>query len=171
MNIEHAYNLFLDDIREPVIVGNYMLPVDLRPLYRKQEWVIVRNYHEFTMHIRRMHVQHNILPDLISFDHDLADEHYKSDRLDEWSEKTGYDCAKWLCDYCHEHELPLPQYLIHSMNPAGSARIIKYLEHYKMRSQRYSDMVRGARVAVKTGWLTPEAACIVYRVEMKDLEN
>lgn len=74
------------------------------------------------------------LPDFISFDHDLADEHYE-DILDfgianyeSYTEKTGYECAKWLVDYCIDHKIPLPEYAVHSDNPVGSANIISYLK-------------------------------------------
>jgi hypothetical protein len=46
-------------------------------------------------------------------------------------EKTGYDCAKWLVEYCIEKDLDLPTYYIHSMNPAGGNNIKKFLDRYK----------------------------------------
>jgi hypothetical protein len=65
--------------------------------------------------------------DIVSFDHDLADEHYKNQDFnyeDEKSEKTGYHCAKWLIDYCLDNEKELPKRIIvHSMNPYGSRNI------------------------------------------------
>ena len=45
-----------------------------------------------------------------------------------FKEKTGYDCAKWLCDYCVENKLPLPEYFIHSMNPVGRENILSTLK-------------------------------------------
>ena len=41
------YNLFLDDIRHPSQVANYILPIEAREQYLKEDWVIVRNYEEF----------------------------------------------------------------------------------------------------------------------------
>lgn len=131
------YNLFLDDIRMPADAGNYMYPVEVRPLYRLKEWVIARNYKQFVECI-----QTNGLPELVSFDHDLADEHYglisKTDHLtweeyhlSEDREYTGLDCAKWMVDYCIENNQKLPQYLCHSMNPTGRENILIYLRNFE----------------------------------------
>lgn len=123
------YNLFLDDVRQPSEPGNYMSPVNLRSLYQEQEWVTVRNYNDFVKYITE-----NGLPDLVSFDHDLADIHYDPTTCKEsfeYTEETGYDCAKWLVMYCDDNGLPLPKYLCHSMNPIGKENIISYLDSYK----------------------------------------
>jgi hypothetical protein len=42
-------------------------------------------------------------------------------------EKTGYDCAKWLVEYCVEHGLKFPEYVVHSMNPVGKENILSYV--------------------------------------------
>ncbi len=120
-------NLFLDDFRMPSDAFNYMY----NPEYLKLEWDIVRNYDEFVAYIEK-----NGMPDLISFDHDLADEHYtppeywesyeKSKQYQEsqnYKEKTGFDCAKWIVDYCMDNNVGLPKIYIHSMNPVGSDNI------------------------------------------------
>ncbi len=123
------YNLFLDDIRQPWEAGNYMLPVDVRKFYRLYDWVIVRNYKEFVETITEKG-----LPDLVSFDHDLADIHYDPTTWTEsfsYEEETGYDCAKWMVNYCMENHLPMPNYLVHSMNPTGAENILRYLNNYK----------------------------------------
>lgn len=126
-----SYNLFLDDVREPYEVGNYMNPVELRSLYRLKHWIIVRNYSQFTRYIQRKG-----MPELISFDHDLADEHYRPSMFNPdghysnyytdgtFKEKTGYDCAKWLIEYARENKLQLPQIFCHSMNPVGKENIL-----------------------------------------------
>ena len=72
------YNLFLDDERMPYQVGNYIYPVEIKPLYRLETWEIVRNYEEFVKII-----EGRGLPSLISFDHDLADIHYDSNTYKE----------------------------------------------------------------------------------------
>jgi hypothetical protein len=38
-------------------------------------------------------------------------------------EKTGFDCAKWLVEYCLDNKLQLPLYNIQSANPVGKANI------------------------------------------------
>lgn len=124
--INMGYNLFLDDIREPVVVSKYMFPIELREMYKSEGWYIARNYTEFVEFIT-----HHGLPTKISFDHDLADEHYISDNVTEYKEKTGYDCAKWLVDYCLTNKLSLPDYYCHSMNPVGVENILSILNRYK----------------------------------------
>jgi hypothetical protein len=117
-----SYNLFLDDFREPEDVFGYTN----NQLYLIG-WVIVRNYDEFVKTI----IEKGI-PDMISFDHDLADEHYESHQeYDQYTEKTGYHCAKWLIYYCIDNNKKLPtEILIHSMNTVGSLNIKSLFESY-----------------------------------------
>ena len=117
------YNLFLDDFRNPKDVYNYLR----QPIYISVDWEIVRNYDEFVKII-----QEKGIPNTISFDHDLADEHYMQ-RLeyDQYIEKTGYHCAKWLIYYCIDNKKELPTtILIHSMNFAGSQNIQSLFDSY-----------------------------------------
>lgn len=134
------YNLFLDDYRDPTDCVGYVHPMGIRPdLYTNNKWVIVKNYDEFVECITKYG-----LPTLISFDHDLADEHYTPEEY--WSdydaskkyqesltykEKTGLDCAKWLVDYCMNNKQELPKYEAHSMNPVGRDNIISLLNNFK----------------------------------------
>ena len=75
--------LFLDDIRNPSDVGNY-IRASLAELFSKENWIIVRNYKEFCNYIEKKGV-----PNVVSFDHDLADEHYRDSMYnpDEHSKK------------------------------------------------------------------------------------
>jgi len=126
--------LFLDDMRVPFDCISYMKP-NVRHIYEDEKWDVVRTYDDFVGY-----VEHFGLPDLISFDHDLADEHYSpamydgnnqyNQLYDSFKEKTGYDCAKWLCEYCSENKLPLPMYVVHSMNPTGKENILSVLDNY-----------------------------------------
>jgi len=109
------YKLFLDDIRTPLGVSLF----SSNPLYKHDNWVIVRTYNEFVKIITERG-----LPLLVSFDHDLAD-------FNNNIEKTGYDCAKWLVNYCIDNNLDLPDYLVHSWNNVGSKNITSYIENYK----------------------------------------
>lgn len=140
-----SYYLFLDDERKPGDVTWVTLPSAV--------YQVVRSYGEFVAHIEA----HGI-PAYVTFDHDLADAHYtamlKEAQIeqdtkfkfwmpgdDEYSglnitvdygpEKTGYDCAKWLADYCADNGHKFPNYAVHSMNPVGSARIKNYIENAK----------------------------------------
>lgn len=115
-----SYNLFLDDEREPNKFLN-----DIRA------WVVVRNYSQFVEVITR-----NGLPNFISFDHDLADEHYvQSVDYSRFKEKTGYDCARWLIEYCMRTAQPLPDWQVHSMNPVGRININQTLSAHREREK------------------------------------
>ena len=85
---------------------------DLRPTPFGFERVY--DYEGFTEFISR-----NGLPDFISFDHDLG-----------W-EKTGYDCAKWLVEFCLDKNLILPEFQVHSQNPVGKENIEALLNNFK----------------------------------------
>lgn len=134
-----GYKLFLDDKRNPVHCVTYMhLRIGRKnPIYLENEWVICRNYKSFTTTIETMG-----LPDFISFDHDLADQHYRSylesGEIDysSFTEKTGYDCAKWLVNYCLDHKTQLPEYAVHSDNIVGAENIMSYLKNAKKWTKR-----------------------------------
>lgn len=129
-------NLFLDDIRQP---RDACYLVTNPRIYWDEEWIVVVNYDEFCNWIRL-----NGVPDVISFDHDLADFHYeyKPEDYENMSEdemnlkfgsmeKTGLDCAKWLVEYCLDNGVNLPEYYVHSANPTGKENIQKYLDNAK----------------------------------------
>ena len=129
MNKVKPYNLFLDDIRYPSDVLTYMPKCQY---YVDREWVIVRNYDEFINTILEKGVSQ-----AVSFDHDLADSHYGLDDsvwncdYDQFKEKTGYHCAKWLIDYCVDNNKDLPiAVFIHSMNPVGAQNIKSLFDTY-----------------------------------------
>lgn len=84
---------------------------DLRPL--PDGFIGVRSYAEFVGYITKYG-----LPDFISFDHDLG------------LEESGFDCAKWLVDYCLDHQQKLPDFVVHSQNPVGKENIIGLLENF-----------------------------------------
>jgi len=129
MKEQKHYHLFLDDERMPKDVKWIELP--------SVNWVIVRNYKQFVETIERDGIPHTI-----SFDHDLADEHYQeysvahdkrmlsygTIRYDKLAEKTGYDCAKWLAQYCVDNNVPIPLYYLHTLNGIGRQNIFSILE-------------------------------------------
>jgi hypothetical protein len=129
MTKERTYNLFLDDMREPSDAFSYTQD----PAYVDKEWVVVRNYVEFVQEISERYLK-NELPELISFDHDLADEHYQdmsNPDYNQFGERTGFHCARWLIDFCIDTDTMLPKYLIHSMNPVGKINIKSLLDSYE----------------------------------------
>lgn len=73
----------------------------------------VYDYNEFCNFIVK-----NGVPDLISFDHDLGEG------------KTGYDCAKFLVEYCLDHRIEKINFRVHSQNPVGKENIEHLLNNY-----------------------------------------
>jgi len=116
------YRLFLDDERVPYSPNGELMDAynyTKNGNYINYDWIVVRTYAEFVSHIEK-----NGMPLLISFDHDLAD-------FNGSYEKTGYDCVKWLCDYCIENSYKLPNCLYHTQNLIGQMNMKKYIENYK----------------------------------------
>ena len=109
--------LYLDDVRVPKTEG----------------WEIVRSYKEFVEWIEK-----NGLPNEISIDHDLSD-NKPTDNSNlvvdsDWTkEKTGYDAAKFVCEYCWTNGLPIPTWNVHSANPVGRDNIIQILKSYEKK--------------------------------------
>lgn len=123
------YYIFLDDERKP---NN----VTWQPIRRDHNYNIVRTFYEMCNMIQSI----GYPPEYITFDHDLADQHYghglNDDQIpyDRYTEKTGYDAAKWLVDYCIDNGFKFPDYDVHSMNPVGSNNIIQYIENAKAKA-------------------------------------
>jgi len=122
--------LWLDDIRNPFI-GDWLLQYSPDYYYREhfaQQVVWVKNYKDFCKWITE-----NGLPEIICFDHDLADRYYDNQTQSEhtiWHEKTGMDCAHWLVNYCIDNDVDLPQWKIQSANEVGKENIDKLLKNY-----------------------------------------
>jgi len=125
MKIKMEYKkLYLDDIRTP----------------KSEGWDIVRSYQEFVDWITE-----NGVPDEVSFDHDLSREHTKyffdngghdnppNPQDTEFTEKTGYDAAKWLCEYCWTNGIPLPTWNVHSANPVGRDNIKQLINNFEKK--------------------------------------
>lgn len=74
----------------------------------------VYDYDEFVSFILT-----NGMPDFISFDHDLG------------LGKTGFDCAKWLVEYCLDNQVSLPEFFVHSQNPVGKENIEGLLNNFR----------------------------------------
>lgn len=88
---------------------------DLRPI--PEGYIGIRSYKEFVTYITDKG-----LPDFISFDHDLG------------LEESGYDCAKWLVNYCLDYGSRLPQFHVHSQNPVGKINILSLLNNFKNKN-------------------------------------
>lgn len=130
------YYLFLDDERKIYDVKWAQLPYD------DTEWLTAKSYGQFVDIVMDLG-----LPEFVSFDHDLADYHYKIGSMENEAsnygglrkdfnygrEKTGYDAAKWLVDYCVSHKLKFPKYIVHSLNEVAGKRIDDYIIVNKKR--------------------------------------
>lgn len=112
-----SYNLFLDDERHPVNNFDYVTSkrVSFGELYKTEKWIVVRNFKQFTETINNRG-----LPDRISFDHDLGED------------KSGYDCCKWLSDYCLDNHLYLyTKCCYHTANIVGMERMEGFINNIK----------------------------------------
>ena len=83
------------------------------PIGREVKVVWVKNIIDF-----KTWIQKNGLPDAICFDYDLKDS------------STGFDCAKWLVEYCQFNKLLPPLWSSQSTNPDGKVRINRLLKNY-----------------------------------------
>lgn len=104
--------LWLDDYRDPYDKKTDWMVYS--PIGRKVDVIWVMSYQEFIDHI----MIHG-LPDGICFDHDLGS-----------TELSGYDCAKWLVNYCLDNNKKIPPYGIQSSNPVGRENIDKLLKSF-----------------------------------------
>lgn len=112
--------IYLDDVRTPI----------------DPSWVIVRSYEEFVSTVQRIGLK-NI--EVISLDHDLGpsamrewhNNVYVNYELnyDNITEKTGYDCAKWLVEQWLNGE-PVVEVVVHSANAVGAGNIMGYINNY-----------------------------------------
>jgi len=116
--------LWLDDIRDPN-TDNWL---EFSPISKPYDVIWVKKYREFISWI-----EENGLPDAICFDHDLSDIHINKST---YKEKTGYDCAKWVVDYCIDNDKELPLYNIQSANPVGKANIDGYFQSFLKNRKR-----------------------------------
>lgn len=131
--------LWLDDYRDPFLEREWLR---YSPIPAPFEVIWVKSYNEFVEWI-----EENGLPDGICFDHDLDDEHYHPDmyvspesynqHYGTFKEKTGYEAAKWLVDYCLDTNSDLPKFNVHSFNPVGKENIRGLLINYnKIRNEK-----------------------------------
>ena len=115
------YYIYLDDVRTPV----------------DPKWTVVRSYDEFVAKVTDIGL-FNIY--LISLDHDLGDSamkewhtnvyhNYKLD-YNNITEKTGYDCAKWLVEQWLDGQ-PVVDVYTHSANAIGSVNIMGIINNYR----------------------------------------
>jgi hypothetical protein len=120
--------LYLDDERTPIS----------EPPTGYEPWVVVRNYNDF-----KAWIDLNGMPDYVSLDHDLAEEHmqdyYKYQfngiaaiNYNDFKEKTGMDCARYMIEFAMNNKVSLPRLVgVHSHNPMGAVNIQSLVNSYK----------------------------------------
>jgi hypothetical protein len=133
MKINKRLRLYLDDIRTP----------------KDSEWIVARNYDEFTAKIK-LHGLGSF--EVISLDHDLGEgamvEYYtnvKNNYMMDYNninERTGMDCCRYLVSESMNEQIPLPQIYIHSANPIGSGNMMGYINNYLMNCRLPQTCVR-----------------------------
>ena len=79
----------------------------------------VYDYDEFVNFINK-----NGVPEFISFDHDLGEG------------KTGFDCAKFLVEFCLDNGVSDINFQVHSQNPVGKENIEKLLANFNRLKNR-----------------------------------
>jgi hypothetical protein len=135
MNTKTNRLLWLDDIRDPsdTTWQNWLIENHVTPSDFKITWV--KNADDFVKYITE-----NGIPEFVCFDHDLGrdvvDEKVangmsrRQAQIQRRETVDGYDCAKWLVDYCVDNDEALPTYLIQSANPVGVVNINTYLQNF-----------------------------------------
>jgi ASC-1-like (ASCH) protein len=139
------YNLFLDDVRKPEHAYIYPkrngagLIIETQSLKHvsnvdNDNWIVVRNYDDFVKTI-----EEKGLPDVVSFDHDLHEEHIKhyysvteKTGIVEYGNlkiKTGKHCAEYFVQkYKELCPTYIPHVYVHSANQWGAQEIRKVLK-------------------------------------------
>lgn len=104
--------IFLDDFRKP------------EQCFDTSQCIVfcAATFDEFVDVLNRTYNEFNRV-DEIWFDHDLGE-----------NAGSGYDCAKYLVEFCIEKNMPLPEYHIQSNNPVGKLDIDSYLRSF-LKSQ------------------------------------
>ena len=97
--------LWLDDLRDPK---------DFIKNYNSYSVIWIKDYSRFIEFVNEGH-----LPDIVDFDHDLGEG------------KSGYECAKYLVNWCIDNNVRLPEIVIHSSNPVGRGNIESLVNSYK----------------------------------------
>jgi len=128
--------LFLYDTRNPFeLLPDGSSWLVFSPIEQPFKVVWVKSYDEFVEWITK-----NGLSEAVLFDHDLGLPNHISRVNSGMSkraskklkpiEKTGFDCAKWLVEYCMDNNKQLPLYNIQSANPVGKENIDGLLKSF-----------------------------------------
>ena len=100
-------HIWLDDFRAPVIPNPY-----------NQSIAWIKDYDSFVMQVKAF--KDKISDCCVHFDHDLGE-----------NSKDGYECAKFLVNWCIENGYDVPDYEIQSANPVGKQNIESIFTTYQ----------------------------------------
>ena len=116
--------IWVDDMRNPFDEVWNTVATNKKFIKSKPIIAWLKNYDEFVNWLETsIHDKEVLFPTLICFDHDLGED------------KTGFDCVKYLVNFCIEHNLELPNCTCHSSNPVGRENILSYIKSYKKSLQ------------------------------------
>lgn len=129
-----GYALFLDDVRDPNSSWmNYCMQCRDYDLVK---WTIARSFDEF-----KAIIDEKGMPDFISYDHDLHDEHYDGSMwlgLNEYNEvaknfkhPTGLECAQYVLEKLGDKVHP--PFFPHTQNPIGYMRIMALIADHNSK--------------------------------------
>lgn len=122
--MEKKIGLFLDDERMPADVTWVSYPDNVI-------WIVARSGLEFHK------VFDAVIPDYISFDHDMQEFHDWGDhgkKVGQY-EITGYDVLKVMVDQCFDRGVTIPQCFFHTQNPIGK----KNMEAYYLNAVKFQE--------------------------------
>lgn len=113
--------LWLVDIRDPFVIKEWIYTIQ----YLKEEYLEIEDESCEVQWVKTQiefekYIKENGLPDLISFDNDLG-----------IGNGEGYNCAKWLVEYCMDNNVQLPKWFIHSANPVAKENIKNLLINFE----------------------------------------
>jgi len=122
--------LFLDDKRKnPIIVHNDNRGLGL-DVGKSDKWVYARNYNEFISIVQNNFDQ----IEFISFDHDI--DSWIDNPGESPIELTGKNAAQFVIDHCIDHNTKMPDWFVHSDNPAGNKNIRSLLMNYMVKFEK-----------------------------------
>lgn len=130
--------LWVDDIRNPHRDIKWL--IKFAPKF-EGEVIWIKNYNDFVKWI-----ENNGFPDKICFDHDLgfkidalpfgvkhlAHLFYRMIGMQPKNSKSGYDCCKWIVDYCLDNNIILDtRFVYQTDNPVGKENMVTLIDNFK----------------------------------------
>lgn len=109
--------LWIDDMRDPLTNEWTNWFIKNVGAISSDVFCWVKNFDEF-----KEYIDSYGLPRVICFDHDLGETGE--------NERNGLTCAKYLVEYCMEHNLDIPEYCCQTSNPVGKENISLFLNNY-----------------------------------------